>query len=526
MSTAAERPQTETRPRLRFEGISKSFFGVPVLQNISFDVLPGRVLGLLGENGAGKSTLMNILGGVLAADAGSMELDGRPYDPRTPIEADRHGVVFVHQELNLFPNLSIADNLFVTDFPKVGGRGLINRRKARQDARALIERVGLKRDPRTTVDLLSPGERQQLEIAKALRSEPRVVILDEPTTSLTTRESARLFEVMDELTDGGVSIIYVSHILDDVARVTDDIAVLRDGHLVDSGPTVDFTIAVMINRMVGRDLDRLYPEKTATPRSEPLLEVEAVTEPGTVNDVSLTVHTGEVVGLFGLMGAGRSELARIIFGLDRHRSGTVRIAGKDRPKANPASTINAGLGFVTEDRRHEGLLMDSSVTDNIGLAVLPRFLGPLWSVRDRALRDASLDAGKQLNLKAARPTRQHVKSLSGGNQQKAVIAKWLLTKPKVLILDEPTRGIDVGAKHEVYRVVDELAANGTGILLISSELQELAGTCDRILVMHQGELVREFTPGEDGYDDEAILAAAFGQGGPARDESTPKEMSR
>ncbi len=508
---------TDPAPRLVFEGIEKGFFGVPVLRGIDITLAPGEIVGLVGENGAGKSTLMNILGGVLTPDAGSMRLDGVEYAPNNPIDAGRAGVVFVHQELNLFPNLSIQDNMFITDFPKAAVPTFISPGKARRRARELLSRIGLERDPRTTVDLLSPGERQQLEIAKALSGEPRVVIFDEPTTSLTARETKRLFALIRELSDEGASIIYISHILGDVLELCDQVVVLRDGSLVDAGPRESFTIGSMISRMVGRDLDRLYPEKQAQPTDEVVLDVRGLSEPGTIEDVTFQVHAGEVVGVFGLMGAGRSEMARIVFGLDRHKSGQVLVKGVERPRADPRSRINAGMGFVTEDRRNEGLLMDSSVTSNIGLAVLPRFATALGLVRTAALRLAALDSSKKLNLKSSRPDRQPVRSLSGGNQQKAVIAKWLLTKPDILILDEPTRGIDVGAKHEVYTVIDELARLQTAVLMISSELPELMNTCDRILVMRRGEVEGEFTASE--FDETKILAAAFGQSDAASDVS-------
>ncbi|MGC3954691.1 MAG: sugar ABC transporter ATP-binding protein [Propionicimonas sp.] len=496
-------------PRLTFQGIAKSFFKVPVLTDISFEVPPGQVLGLVGENGAGKSTLMNILGGVLTADSGSMLLDGQPYAPANPIDAGGAGVVFVHQELNLFPNLSIQDNLFITGFPKSWLPGFLSSTKARRRAKELLARVGLERDPRTTVDVLSPGERQQLEIAKSLAGHPKVVIFDEPTTSLTAPEIERLFALIRELVAEGASVIYISHILGDVLELCDQVVVLRDGSLVDAGPRQEFTVNRMISRMVGRDLDRLYPEKKAVPTDEVVLDVQGLGEPGTIEDVSFQVRAGEVVGVFGLMGAGRSEMARIVFGLDPHHVGSVRVKGQLRPRISPRSQINAGMGFVTEDRRNEGLLMDTSVVGNIGLAVLTRFANQLGLVRQSALRSAALDAGQRLNLKSNRPDRQPVRALSGGNQQKAVIAKWLLIEPEVLILDEPTRGIDVGAKHEVYAVIDELAQQRTGVLLISSELPELLGTCDRILVMRRGEIEAEFTAGE--FDEERILAAAFGQ---------------
>lgn len=330
--------------RLQFDSIGKSFFGVQVLKEITFGVSAGSIIGLVGENGAGKSTLMNILGGVLAPDAGTMTLDGVAYAPANPVAATRSGVVFVHQELNLFANLSIADNLFITDFPRGSLPPFISRRKASSQAEELLQRVGLKRDPTTTVDLLSPGERQQLEIAKALKGAPKLVILDEPTTSLTTRETDQLFALMEELREMGTSVIYISHILGDVQQLSDRVVILRDGTLVDQGPIEDFDSHTMVSRMVGRALDRLYPDKTAEIQPQVALEVEAVTEPGMVRDVSFSIRAGEVVGMFGLMGAGRSELARILFGLDPSSSGTVRVNGQERPQptlAPPSTQVSA-----------------------------------------------------------------------------------------------------------------------------------------------------------------------------------------
>lgn len=494
--------------RLEFDGISKSFFGVQVLHDVSYRLSGGQILGLVGENGAGKSTLMNILGGVLQPDAGSMRLDGASYAPADPVAATRAGVVFVHQELNLFSNLSIADNLFITDFPKGRLPLFIHRARSRERAKEVLDRVGLTRDPNTTVDLLSPGERQQLEIAKSLKGDPKVVIFDEPTTSLTTRETERLFQLIRGLAVQGTSVIYISHILDDVLDLTDEVLILRDGKQVDRGKTSGFTAQNLISRMVGRDLKRLYPDKEAVAGSEVVLSVKGVSEPGIVHDISFEVCAGEVVGMFGLMGAGRTELARIIFGLDSFSHGTVEVNGVPKRLSSPVSAIESGIGFVTEDRRNEGLLMDVSVVKNIGLAVVPRFL-KMGMVQEKQLTEISVAHGSALGLKSANPRRQPVRALSGGNQQKAVIAKWLLTKPQMLLLDEPTRGVDVGAKHEIYRVIDQLAADGTGVLMISSELPELLGTCDRILVMRQGELVADVE--REDFDEHRILEAAFGQ---------------
>jgi ribose transport system ATP-binding protein len=508
VSTAA---QVDGDVVLEVDGIGKAFFGVPVLSDVSFVLRRGAVLGLVGENGAGKSTLMNVLGGVLTPETGQMRLNGEPYTPTGPRDAAARGIAFIHQELNVFPNLSITDNLFVTGYPRSRVRPLLARRRARQTARELLAEVGLARSPDTLVELLPPGERQLVEIAKAVAGRAEVVIFDEPTTSLTARESARLFALIGELTARGTAVVYISHILEDVARLADDVLVLRDGQVVAGGPSAEMPPARMIAHMVGRSLESLYPERTSRVGDEVALAVRRVTQPGVVADVDLEVRRGEVVGIFGLMGAGRTELARIVFGLDPRAAGSVLVRGREVPPDDPRAAVRAGIAFVTEDRRQEGLLMDFPVSDNILLATLRRFARRLGRVDTRRARAAAEEVAGRLQLRSSGLHRQPVRSLSGGNQQKAVIAKWLLTEPAVFVLDEPTRGIDVGAKQEVYRVIDELAAHGAGVLVISSELPEVKGICDRVLVMRRGEVVGEFTPADD---DEVVLRAAFGEGVP------------
>jgi ABC-type sugar transport system ATPase subunit len=494
---------------LEVDGIGKEFYGVPVLRDVSFALRRGAVLGLVGENGAGKSTLMNVLGGVLTPEAGEMRLRGAPFAPTGPRDAAARGIAFIHQELNVFPNLSITDNLFVTGYPRSRVRPLIARRQARQRTRELLTEVGLARHPDTLVELLPPGERQLVEIAKAVAGRAEVVIFDEPTTSLTARESTRLFALIGELTARGTAVVYISHILEDVARLADDVLVLRDGRVVAGGPAAEMPPSRMIAHMVGRSLESLYPDRTSQVREDVALSVRGVSQPGVVADVDLDVRRGEVVGVFGLMGAGRTELARIVFGLDPRAAGTVLVGGRAVPAGDPRAAVRAGMAFVTEDRRQEGLLMDFPVSDNILLATLRRFSRRWGGVDTRRARAAAEEVAGVLQLRSSGLHRQPVRSLSGGNQQKTVIAKWLLTEPTVFVLDEPTRGIDVGAKQEVYRVIDELAAGGAGVLVISSELPEVKGICDRVLVMRRGEVVGEFTP--EGYDDEAVLRAAFGE---------------
>ena len=498
-----------SEPILQFEHISKSFFGAVALHEVSISVVRGSVLGLIGENGAGKSTLMNILGGVLHADEGSMQLSGEPYCPANPAEATRAGIAFIHQELNLFANLSIVDNLFVDGFPRLGRTPLIHRRQAARRAAEALAAVNLDVSPRTRVERLTPGQKQLVEIARALHSGAHIIIFDEPTTSLTSRETQRLFELIGRLRRDGCTILYISHNLGDVLQLADEIAVLRDGRVVQSGPKEQFTIDTMISTMVGRQIDQLYTPRRSRPGETVLLEACGVSEPGIVKDISFELHQGEVLGLFGLMGSGRTELARILFGLDPFRSGTVSRAGQPRRKPAPRESIAAGLAFITEDRREEGLLMEASVADNMALVALPdyrrnRLLG---TVDRTALGRALAGMTDALKVKCVDPRRDTVKSLSGGNQQKAVIGKWLLSKPAVCIMDEPTRGIDVGAKYEVYSIINDLASKGTGVLCISSELEELMGICDRILVMSKGCLCGRFR--RDEFNEERILAAAF-----------------
>ncbi|QDV34720.1 sugar ABC transporter ATP-binding protein [Tautonia plasticadhaerens] len=497
-------------PLLEVLGVCRSFFGVPVLREVDLAVGPGRILGLVGENGAGKSTLMNILGGVLPADSGRMRLGGEDYEPADPAEASRRGVAFIHQELNLFTNLSIAENLFLPCFPRLGP--LIDRRRAASLAREALEAVELRRRPGTLVEDLSPGERQLVEVARALTVEARLIILDEPTTSLTAPEADRLFALIRRLRARGIGMIYISHALEDVLRLCDDVAVLRDGRLVGSGPASGFAVDHLIALMVGRDLGQLFPGRTARPSDEVVLGVEGLSRSGVVEEIRFSLRRGEILGLAGLMGSGRTELARILFGLDPADRGEVRLLGRPLGRSSPRARIRRGLAMLTEDRRGEGLLMEAGVAENVALASLPRFSGWGGGLLDgRRIADAVDGVTRAVRLRAAGPG-QPVRTLSGGNQQKVVLARWLMSGPSALILDEPTRGVDVGARQEIYRLIGELAAGGAGVLMISPEIEELIGMCDRILVMSRGEISGEFPRG--GFDREAILRAALRRGLP------------
>jgi len=510
-------PADADTPLLEFRGVGRSFFGVPVLRDVSLALGAGRVLGLVGENGAGKSTLMNLLGGVHQPDAGTMRLAGAPYAPRRPRDAAAAGVAFIHQELNLFANLSVAENLHLGAFPRRRAWGislpLIDRAALRARTAELLARVSLDVSPDALVAALSPGQRQLVEIAKAVALRARVVIFDEPTTSLTAPEVAQLFRLIRQLRDGGAAVVYISHNLADVRDLCDDVAVLRDGQLVSTGPRAAYGEDRVISEMVGRSIERLFPARAGAPREEVVLRVEGLAAPPAVRGVSFALRRGEILGLAGLMGAGRTEVARALFGLDPVAAGTIALEGRPLAPA-PRACIARGMALLTEDRRAEGLLMEASVVDNAALVALPTLArGPLAWLGRRALRRRVAAATAAVRVQAGVDAARPVRTLSGGNQQKVVLAKWLMVGPRVILLDEPTRGIDVGAKQEVYRIVQQLADDGVAILLISSEIEELIGLCDRILVLARGRLRDELARLD--FDRERILRAALHREEPA-----------
>jgi ribose transport system ATP-binding protein len=498
---------------LEVRELSKGFFEVPVLRDISFGVRRGETLGIVGENGAGKSTLINILGGILTRDAGELWFEGEEYSPSGAGDAAERGVALIHQELNLFPNLSVAENLYLAVLPRRRVAGIptpfIDAPRLRSKTRESLERVGLAIDPTTPVAALSPGERQLVEIARALDSASRLVIFDEPTTSLSDREKERLFVRIEELESLGISSIYISHELGDVFRLCDRIIVLRDGRVVAVVERESFDANRVIALMVGRELRTLFPDRARTPSQEIVFEARGVSRGDTVRGVSFGLRRGEIVGLSGLMGSGRTELGRVLFGLDPADSGEIELLGKRIDAQTTRQRIAAGLAYLTEDRREEGLLLEAGVVENASLASLGRFASAGGRIEQKRVDGAVRDVAGAVRLSGAGIDRQAVKTLSGGNQQKVVIAKWLLCDASVFILDEPTRGIDVGARQEIFRLIVELAERGAGILLVSSELEELIGLCDRIFVLHRGAIRLELDRAN--FDRARILEAALGQ---------------
>ncbi len=486
------------------EGVAKRFGVVQALKGVSLEVRAGEVLALVGENGAGKSTLMRLLEGVFEPDSGRILVDGAPVRFRGPAEAHGAGIRVIHQEPEIVPELTVAENIFLGDIHARAGL-FLDWGDLEARTRALLEAFGVARElpPRRSCRGLGPAQRQLIEIMRALKGGGRLVAFDEPTSSLTAEEARRLFSIIAKLRADGVAVVYISHRLAEVFVLADRVAVLRDGELVALRPKEALDEAEVVRLMVGRDLGGLFSRRTA-PAGKAVLEVESLST-DRVKNCSLVVHAGEVVGLAGLIGAGRSELARGIFGFDRRRRGTVSVAGRPVRPDSPGDAILAGIGFAPEDRKEEALLLARSVLDNITLCVPDRIgrLGLVDRGRAQAIAGAIAD-----RLRIRTPSLDHpVAKLSGGNQQKAVLGRWLAREPKVLILDEPTRGIDVGAKAEIYRLIDELAAAGMAILLISSELPELLGLADRIIVMRAGTIVGELS--RDAASEEAILGLAM-----------------
>ncbi len=499
-----------TVPRLQVRDVSKAFPGVQALHRVSLELRAGEVLAVVGENGAGKSTLMKILAGVHIPDAGAIVLDDKPIHFSKVADALRAGISLIHQELNLAENLTVAANLFLGR-ERVWGRpfAFLDRRSMNRDARTYLTRLGLDCDPSTRVDELTVGQRQLVEIARALTLKTRILIMDEPTSSLTQRETDRLFEVIGRLKSEGVAIAYISHRLGEVERIADRVVVLRDGKNAGELAKSEVNHANLVRLMVGRELQQFFQKHPVAipPGTPPRLEVKDVCyEGGPATPVSFSLYPGEIVGMSGLVGAGRTELAEALFGVRRMTRGQVILDSQRLRVRHPGQAIAAGLVLAPEDRRYHGLVLDDSIRNNIGLPSLDR-LSFLRLVAFR--REAELAREMCQKLAVRTPgIGQNVGLLSGGNQQKVVLAKWLARQPRVLILDEPTRGIDVGAKSEIYALMDGLARAGMAILMISSDLEEVLNMSDRVLVMYQGQLAGELP--RERLNEETIMHLATG----------------
>ncbi len=491
-------------PLIELRGIAKRYGGVQALADVSVAVQPGTVHGLVGENGAGKSTLVKILTGAVHPDAGEIRVLGRPQRIADPLAAHRLGIVAMYQEPTVFPDLTVAENVFAGRYPR-GVLGTVDWRAMRREAGRILAELGVDFGADAPVRGLSVADRQLLEIAKALSSRARLLIMDEPTAALSPHEVDTLFATVRRLRGRGVAVIFISHRLEEVTAIADVVTVLRDGRHVATRPARELAHGELVRLMVGRSLEALFP-KQETAVGDPLLVAEGLSRRGVFADVSFQLRRGEIVGLAGFVGAGRSEIARSLFGIDPLDAGRVWIEGRPFRPRSPRAALRRGLAYLPEDRLAQGLVQQMSVRENVSLAVLPSLTpgGILRPRREQTLARRFMD---RLRIKATSPS-QPVRSLSGGNQQKVVLSKWLAAEPKVLILDEPTHGVDVATKADVHRAISQLAAEGLAILLISSELPELLAMSDRILVMREGRLVAELQRRE--ATQERVIRAAAG----------------
>jgi rhamnose transport system ATP-binding protein len=496
---------------LRLEGICKSFGPVRALEDVTFDVLSGRVHGLVGENGAGKSTLVQIITGLVQPESGRVLLAGRPVRFRTPIEARAAGVAAVYQDPKLFPHLSVAENIALGAYP-TSPIGAVNRKQMHATARKLLQQLGSEIDTRALVAGLSFAEHQFIEIARALSADVRVLILDEPTSALTPAEAERLFRVVRTLRERGTAVVLITHRLEEIAAVCDDITVLRDRRHVATKPAAEVDRASLVQMMVGRPLETLFARRKAPALGEDMLRVENLSLADVFADVSFSVRAGEIVGMGGLVGAGRSEIAQTVFGVTPPDSGRVILRGREVRPRSPQQMLELGLAYLPENRDRDGLIMPETITHNITLPIV-RTLAR-WNFIDRA-RERRLAEDAASTYRVLTPSvAQIVSSLSGGNRQKVAFAKWLATNPAALILDEPTHGIDIGSKAQVHEMIAQLAGKGLAVLLISSDLPELLAMSDRILVIAEGALVGEFS--HDDATQEKVMMAAAQQGARAR----------
>ena len=484
---------------LESKGVCKSFPGVKALDNVQLALRPGTVHALMGENGAGKSTLMKCLFGIYKMDAGEIYMNGQKIQVDNPDEAMKLGIAMVHQELQPVPARSVAENLFLGRFPvkKIGPIQMIDHKKMYEDTAYWLHEVKMDFDPKAMLGDLSIGQMQSVEIAKAVSHQAKVVIFDEPTSSLSDNEVEALFRIMNDLRDKGVAMVYISHKMDEIKRIADDITIMRDGTYVGTWPASELTTDQIIAKMVGRELTNVYPERKNEP-GDVILEVNDLCSihANSFQHVSFNLRKGEILGFGGLVGAQRTELLEGIFGIRGIESGEIKINGAPVKIKKPSDAMKAGIGLITEDRRGNGIFGCLSIKDNVGVSVYNKYLKAGFVLDHKRINGVVDDSIKKLRIKTP-SMKEHIANLSGGNQQKVIVARWLANDPDILIMDEPTRGIDVGAKHEIYEIMNDLAAQGKAIIMISSEMAELLGMSDRVYVMCDGKLRGEITEKEE-----------------------------
>ena len=491
--------------RIEMRGIDKSFDSNQVLKQAGFTLESGEVHALMGENGAGKSTLMKILTGVYTKDAGTVLVDGKEVNYKNPQEAEKAGIVFIYQELNVMFDLTVEENLFMGK--EIHGKfGICDKKAMQKKAQEALNILGVNISPKTVMAELSVGQQQMVEICKALMADAKVIIMDEPTAALTQSETAALFKVIESLRKKGVSMVYISHRMEEIFELCDRITVLRDGSYIGVKNIPETNMNEIVKMMIGREIGERYPSRNVKIGKE-VLKVKELTRKGTFHDVNFSVRAGEVLGVSGLMGAGRTEIMQAIFGNLSYESGTIEIDGKEVKISNPRQAMEHGIGFITEDRKTEGLMLDKSIRENISLCNLRR-ISKSSVISREAEKNMVAEAIKDLHIKCF-GSYHECNNLSGGNQQKVVLAKWILTNPKILILDEPTRGIDVGAKYEIYQIINKLAAQGVAIIMVSSELPEVLGMSDNIMVVREGE-VRGIISYEEANQERVMTLATGG----------------
>ncbi|WP_066043357.1 sugar ABC transporter ATP-binding protein [Herbiconiux solani] len=499
-------PPGSDSPALELREVAKSFGAVVALSSGSLALRKNSIHALVGENGAGKSTLVKIIAGLYQRDSGDLLLEGDSVDFKSTAESKGAGIAVIYQEPTLFPDLSVTENIFMGRQP-TNRFGRIDRKAMRAEAVGLFERLGVRIDPDRPAEGLSIADQQIIEIAKAISLDAKVLVMDEPTAALSGVEVDRLFAVARSLRDEGRALLFISHRFDEVFDLCDTITVMRDGAYISTDPTTAVTVDEIVRRMVGRDVTELFPKQETT-IGPTVLEVRGLTQPGVFHDISFDLHSGEILGLAGLVGAGRSEVVRAVFGVDRYQSGSVSIKGRPVPPNSPTAAMNLGIALVPEDRRKQGLVLESSVARNTTMAIR-RQLSKLGILTSGAENGSARIWDSRLEVKT-NALDTEAGTLSGGNQQKVVLAKWLATNPTVLIIDEPTRGIDVGTKSEVHRLLSELAGQGMAILMISSELPEVLGMADRVLVMREGRITAEI-PREDATAESVMFAATHAE---------------